>query len=291
MMFLFGGIPEIYYERFKDRAARELSSDDFTGLPLYPSQSRTYVLDRTYCRELINTLVAYVEGRPQCLIHGLGVVLILREWEHNNFDTNFLPFGLCKVCHVGEPISRSGVGASRTANKYTEIALEAASRLRSPVRAMTAEFETRLRRTPLLLPLRHFDSEHLCRLITEILEAIGNSAVTDDAIKAACRRFEMHHPFQRQGKGGSFESPKGIRFTAPPRNWFHGQRAENITGDHNEACFLNARMRLGGAFADGFHYDCTRGNSHSGYFKNCHGAERHYQGSPHLNVYPNDFIR
>jgi hypothetical protein len=47
-MFLFGGIPEIYYDRFKDRAKKFFPNDHFAGLPLYGS-GRNYAVDRGYC--------------------------------------------------------------------------------------------------------------------------------------------------------------------------------------------------------------------------------------------------
>jgi hypothetical protein len=62
--------------------------------------------------------------------------------------------------------------------------------------------------------------------------------------------------------------------------------------EHNEVCFLNARVRLGGFYADGFHYDCMRRKArYEGRFANCHNVEANYTGRPHLNVYPNDYIR
>jgi hypothetical protein len=121
---------------------------------------------------------------------------------------------------------------------------------------------------------------------------VKSAAIPTDAIMAACGRFEEDHPFQKDGRGGIFESPKGVKFKSPPRDQFHGKRSNQKTPEHADSCFLNARVRLGGFFADGFHYDCTRGKSaYSGRFKNCHKAEADYAGRPHLNVYPNDFIR
>lgn len=158
MMFLFGGIPDIYYVRFLERARAILADDYFTGLPLHASSERTYSLDRQYCEELVKTLVAYAEERPACLDHGLGVVLLLREWERGRFETDFWPFALCRSEYIKQRISRNGQEARHVANKYADAAISTATKLRKPVRALTSEFETRLRRTPLLLPLRHFAS-------------------------------------------------------------------------------------------------------------------------------------
>lgn len=57
-------------------------------------------------------------------------------------------------------------------------------------------------------------------------------------------------------------------------------------------CLFNGLLRIGGAIRDGFHYDCTRsGGKYAGDFANCHNEIISKAGKPHLNVYPNDYIR
>jgi hypothetical protein len=292
MMFLFGGIPRIYYSRFRERASKELAGDSFAGLPLYPV-GESYAIDVAYCRELVQTLVAYVEQRPNCLDAGLGVVLLRRDWEKAPVEDQFWPFALCKTTIVSGYISKSGEGAKRVANDYATEAVKAASSLRKAVRAMTGEFQTRLRRTPLLLPVRHFGTPDVRGLLTETTVAARNADNPTEAILEACRRFEAQFPFTRTGKKkGGFSSRKGVRFESPARDGFHGKRASKKSAPHDEGCFLNSRVRLGGFFADGFHFDCSVPNAiYSGRFSNCHNKENAYVGRPHLNVYPNDFIR
>lgn len=292
MMFLFGGIPNIYYNRLIERAAKELAGDNFTGLPLHPT-GQSYVLNSVYCRELIKTLVAYIEERPNCLDNGLGVVLLRREWEKAQVEESFWPFALVKSTLVSGHISRSGEGARRSANHYAADAIATAASLRKSIRAMTVEFEARLRRTPLLLPLRHFGKPDIENLLIETSVAAKNTQNPTEAILQACKRFEDQFPYQRTGRRrGGFENRRNIRFETPTRDGFHGKRAAQLANPHNEACFLNSRLRLGGFFVDGFHFDCTaRGGAHSGRFENCHDREDIYEGRPHLNVYPNDFIR
>jgi hypothetical protein len=294
MMILFGGIPDIYYERLRERALIELAEHKFTGVPLRASAAGRYAINRQYCEELIRTLVAFIQGRPSCLERGLGVVLILRAWEQNRFESLFLPFALCKSVAINVSIRTSGEGAKRSANGYASHALSAAKRLSKPLAAMTSEFETRLRRTPLLLPIRHFASEHLIALVVDTLRGMNDSSNPSEKIRELCNRFETFHPYRKGGRRqGYFSSRAGVDFVAPGRQIFHGTRVQGIPEGHNEGCYLNARVRLGGFYSDGgFHYDCTRaGASHAGTFKNCHDAEAAYVGRPHLNVYPNDFIR
>lgn len=194
---------------------------------------------------------------------------------------------------MDEPLNARGEAAKGVANVYASIALQSAKQIRKPVGAFAGELRDRLRRTPLLLPVRHFNSAHLTRLIEETCEAVRTASDPAQAIRQACNRFEEHHPFAKVGtRQGAFSNGAGVRFTAPGRQDFHGRRAARREGQHTDYCFLSARTRLGGPFQDGFHYDCTRGQAnYSGRFRNCHGAADDYQGRPHLNIYPNDFIR
>jgi hypothetical protein len=293
MMFLFGGIPDIYYERFKARAVKELHPDQFAGVPLYAGTGRTYQITTQYCRDLIDTLGRYVEGHPNCLENGVGVVLLMRQWERQSFESQFWPFAICVERRIDEPLSTRGEAAKKAANGYASAAFRAANQIRKPVGALVGELQDRLRRTPLLLPVRHFGSPHLGRLIEEACVAVRAAADPAQAIRQACGRFENHHPFVKVGKKqGAFTNGGGVQFTAPGRHDFHGRRGARRQGEHTDYCFLSARTRLGGPFQDGFHYDCTRGATrYGGRFSNCHDAEGDYQGRPHLNVYPNDFIR
>jgi hypothetical protein len=293
MMFLFGGVPDICYERFTARAVRELPFDQFTGVRLHASAGKSYMLTAAYCRELVDTLARYVEGRSDCLEDGVGVVLLTRPWETQSFENEFWPFAICIETRIDEPLNARGEAARRAANAYASAALNAANQMRKPVGALAGELRARLRRTPLLLPIRHFNSIYLRDLIQETRAAVRTASDPGQVIRQVCSRFEEHHPFAKVGRRqGAFSNDAGVRFTAPGRQEFHARRTAKREGQHNDHCFLNARTRLGGPFQDGFHYDCTGGRTnYSGRFKNCHNAEDDYRGRPHLNVYPNDFIR
>jgi hypothetical protein len=171
MMFLFGGVPRIYYERFNARLVRELPSDQFAGVPLYPGGGGSYAITGAYCQDLIDTLARYVEGHPDCLENGLGVVLLMRPWERQTFESEFRPFAICIEIKIDQPLKTKGEAAKRVANAYASAALKAANQIRKPVGALAGELRDRLRRSPLLLPLRHFNSAYLETLITETTAA------------------------------------------------------------------------------------------------------------------------
>jgi len=195
---------------------------------------------------------------------------------------------------MGRSVPRSGNESRIEANIYAERAIDAATKLQRPLQAIAMEFRYRLRRTPLLLPVRHFNSPHLSQLLDETQRGIFAEINPVEFIRTACDRFLHVHPFTFRGrkkKTGSFDSPLGVRFTVTGRNIFHGTRRTDEGKGHTDTCFLAARIRLGGYFEGGFHYDCSRGTSkYCVKFRNCHDAESYYIGNPHLNVFPHDFI-
>lgn len=236
MMLLVGGIPDIYFGRFNDRARKELGGINFTSLPLEPLNGRRYEINKIYCEELLKTLVAYVVGRPNCLDNGLGVVLLRRAWEKNRFECCFFPFALCNVVDVAEPIRESLEGIKRAANIYANVAFSAARQLQGPVRTLTTTFDSTLRRTPLLLPLRHFTSDHLLLLLREAQATIVNAPSPAEAVNQACNRFLQKHPFTQRGRGGMFKDSDAVEFKAPGATIFMGgerssPEAKDMTSD------------------------------------------------------------
>lgn len=294
-MIIFAGIPAIYYGRLADLARTRLRGEEFTGLGLKPFHGR-YEIDEFYCEELLETMARYIEGRPECITRGLAVIIVRssgqRPEETVRLEKAIWPFALYKTICIDYPVSDRGEGLRRAANVYSNAAISAGQTLASLTKYVNNIFTTQLRRTPLLLPLRRFDSTHLVSLIGEILSSLPTGSEPGNIIDRACERFLARHPRRRDGKGVIFENYSGVEFKTPPRSDFHGNRSKvaNELG-HNAKCFLTARLRMGGHYADGFHYDCRRGSSYSGHFKNCHDAEEYYKGNPHLNIFPNDYIR
>jgi hypothetical protein len=294
MLFLIGGIPQPLYSGVISRLVSVLRRDHFVGAPLRLTPQQTYMVDHEYCSDLTETLVAYLEGRRENVAEkGVGVIVLFREWEKpDQFECDFMPFAISEFRKVSITTIKQGEHLRRAINTYADVCIAAIALLRPPINALNLEYERRLRRTPLLLPIDHFASDHLTTLIGNTAAVIKEADIPAAAISAACAQFERHHPFQRSGSGGVFCNSGGVNFKAPGRNAFHGKRPVMLAGEHNEYCFLNARFRLGGYLADGFHYDCTKGDSnYSGRFSTCHLKYDAYRGNPHLNIYSNNFIR
>jgi hypothetical protein len=288
-MILFGGIPDIYYDRLKKVGPKHLSGIQFTGLGLR-SDNGKYAVDHEYCEELIETLAIYWQNRPNSILEGLAVVMLQRPWETTSFKDCFLPFALYKSDIVDAKLSAKGEGQKRSANVYINSAIATAIRLHASVRKITSIYRSELRRTPLLLPLRSFSSHNLWPLIKKAHDAVQSSVASNTAVYA--KEFLTAHERRSDGRGFVFVDDSGIQFKSPPRNLFHGLRPAKVNENgHNAKCFLNSRVRLGGYYEDGFHYDCTRGTRLEGSFYNCHNECSTYRGDPHLNIFPNDFIR
>jgi len=135
-MILLGGIPDIYYNRVLELARKQIKNTEFTGLSLR-SYKGQYKIDSPYCEELLATIVAYVEGRPNSLAEGLGVVLLQRDWETQNFDDVFWPFALCRNVRIDQQTSNHGEGRKRAANVYAKHALQAAQKLAGQIRFLS----------------------------------------------------------------------------------------------------------------------------------------------------------
>lgn len=293
MMILCGGVPDVYVERFRTRSRTERPEHYFATRPLRPDASGRYFLNDQHKDELLQTLESEVDNQTGILNDGLGVILVLRPWETiGSFADDFFPFALCAVVQMsGRPISK-GREARITANQITSDILVVADKLYRTCKLMTSELQSRRRRTPILLPIRHFNSEELTNLLLEIWKNLYTQDDKAEYILGRCSEFEKKHQFLPSRKGGGFfVNDRGIQFRSP-RRALHGFRRHVKEKDHKADCFYNAALRLGGGISSSVHYDCTRnGKEYSGCFLNCHDAKDYYEGKPHLNVYSNDFIR
>jgi hypothetical protein len=291
-MLLFGGIPYIYYDRFMELAIRQLRDCEFTGLGLLPIRGG-YSITEEYCDELLETLVRFAEHRPECLSDGLGVLLLKRPWEHQEFEHRFSPFAFCVSAKIDAALREQGEGRKRAANEYAGASIRLGGKILRRQQEITRFLSDQLRRTPAMLPVRSFRSNYLQDFLRTVCEGLKGGEPVASVVEKELASFLNAHPRRRDGKGFIFEDDAGVYFKSPPRNLFHGSRPlrPNENG-HNNNCFLTSRLRLGGYYLDGFHYDCTRkGRQLAAELENCHDERRSYTGRPNLNIYPNDFIR
>jgi hypothetical protein len=292
MLFIFGGLPKPYCGRLADRATRELREHYFTYLPLEKS-AKGYVITQDYCSDLLDSASKFIRGRPASIVGGVGTLLLLRPWERDIWRNHFCHFSLYASILTNEAPVLSGSDAKRMANTQIDEFFLAA-RLQMPAAAaISQELSSHGQRTPLLLPLRHFGDARLNQLLDEIEIEVRRQPRPHEYVRKRCKAFEATLDSTRHGRGGrSYVNGAGVVFSAPGRA-LHGSFHFDGGGRHNSKCHLTALARIGGAIADGFHYVCTarNGGPHSGAFANCHDEIAAFNGQPHLNVYPNDFIR
>jgi hypothetical protein len=253
-------------------------------------------MDARYAEDALNTLLHYVRGRPNCLDNGLGIVLA-RGSDHSSGDVNtvseaFWPWALCATVTMDSPIGVRGAGLKHAANIHAETAIGTAVKLSGKLRKVTSMLTSEVRRTPWLLPLRNFNSPHLRGMLRAMSSALVATNDFDGCVRDAHDRFIRNHSVRRDGKGWVFKDDSSVEFKTPPRDQFHGARRDVAEeGGHRSSCFFTARLRMGGYYPDGFHYDCRRGSRLSGNLPNCHDDIEAYKGNPHLNIFPNDYIR
>lgn len=292
MFFSFVGIPDVFADRFRSRFIKEMSGHHFTFVPLRMDHNRSYRLETDHLRANLESFVEYSSGRAGCFDKGAAVVVMKYRWDHvPEVRSLFFPYVPVAVLEISEPIAVSGNRAAVQSNKTISDVFALARSLIRPVELLSSELRSRLKRSPILLPLRRFDSPELVSLLEEI--SIQMVRVSDSGfIREACNRFERSYPFQKAGRRtGKFVNSRGIDFSMPGRA-LHGNLWEGERKDHTELCMLNSRLRLGAPYDGGFHFDCTAaGEPYVGDLDNCHDANQRYRGHPHLNVYPNDYIR
>jgi hypothetical protein len=181
-MILFGGIPDIYFDKLKEVALKRLSSVPFTGVGLR-SMNDKYIIDHEYCEDLVDTLTLYCENRPNCLSEGLGVVMLQRPWEAITFEESFWPFALYRRALIDVKLTTKGEGQKRSANIYADRAVEIAIQLQKTVRKITTIYESELKRTPFLLPLRSFSSQTFGTLLRKVHDSIQDQTVLGPTIQ------------------------------------------------------------------------------------------------------------
>lgn len=149
--------------------------------------------------------------------------------------------------------------------------------------------------SPLLLPVRNFQSSVVRSSIYRLFEELGTAsdprAVLGDATKAMLARHPVRRLEEpRNDRTRFFEDDRLLRFKSPGRNR-HGM-ARSVGDGHRLSCFLGSRVRLGAPFDPLFHYDCEYERSGlDRYYPNCHGTDIAPAAATHVNIAPSDAVR
>jgi hypothetical protein len=288
MLFLIG-IQNSYFEEVKKAISKALPSTQVAGLPAdaYNPISSGYV------DQCLETMVAFHQGRPKCFDDGLSVLVLVQQGDSfDKFSAQFYPFALLRVVEFERRFSQSGAQLRRDKNEIARILEAQAKSQVALMNKVTTYTKSRVNRSPLLLPLRHFNEQELSDCVAKAWVKLQNDGANIELLDDICEVFEQSFAFAKKegAKSGLFVNSKSIEFKTPGRALHGFVRDKNEK--HRLSCFLNGLLRIGGVIVEGFHYDCTnKGKSYSGKFSNCHDIIGQYKGNPHLNVYPDDYIR
>ncbi len=224
------------------------------------------------------------------------IYLCADETANAAFEQQFFP-AILPIAVSWESRGNSPDERRESEKKLFATLLTTTIRTRSILQALQRPLREQANKTPLLLPIRNFESRTyvgwLRTLQTNITSA-ENEQSASEIIRQAAEAFETIHP--RQQVSGtckrSFLDEREVEFRAPGAGRMHG--LPSLKSAHpSQQCKLAAFRRLGAPFNAAFHYDAQKDSPKplKGMFCGCHGAKSMMTGEPHLNIAPNDFIR
>lgn len=302
MIVAVAGLPAVHYNRIDQQGSTMFGTGQrFIASPLKADASGTYAPNVAHGWRLLDKLAKALQTDETLQDHGCGVLLLSPPDYDASATLDLLaPFAVAVEVALPVPVQTQGRPAQMQANQIGAALRAATPRLVRAVNAMNSELETRLNRTPLLLPLRDFDGRGVADEIRGLSLSLPLEDRPSEAIAAACKRIEATYPFDKAKVGSArcFTDDRKIEFR-PPGRANHGMAA-SAEPPHNANCFLNGGFRIGGRYEPGFHYDCRHRLSTGkrkkakvlkGSFLDCHDDRDNYVGEPHLNIAPNDFVR
>jgi hypothetical protein len=223
---------------------------------------------------------------------GFALIYVVRdETSTDEFRASFFPFALAvPIVWRFRPGRPDVMRLSK--NELLPMLELATRRARDTLNLIRSEVGDRAGHTPLLLPVRNFQSTGFER---ELRALQAGLAVADDKraeLTHALDRLRALHPPQRIGQRlrNCFVDDRRVEFH-PPGSARHGYARPS--GQHPRLCLLSGRRRLGAPYDHAFHYDCVRGGGVlRDSFTSCHDAQATLmRGNPHLNISPNDHVR
>lgn len=290
-----GGIPDVIYDAVWSESRTKLLGDaaDLISAPLRPSgYDRKYRYTVSHANSLLKDLVSgvqtYAAADMTAEFYILLIYVVYNDDTTAAFLKRFFPLTLNWPVDLGPPGITNAENNTRK-NRLIEFIRKAADEMREAAKLVRHELTSRRNTTPLLLPLRNFQSDVLAPLLMEASHRLCQE--TKARIDEARQNFERRHLAREAGKD-FFADRRGLGFKSPGR-YLHGVPVLGAEGSaHNSICFLAGRARLGASFYASFHYDCSyvKGTV-TGAFPNCHDGSEGYKNLDYLNIAPNDFTR
>jgi len=291
----YAGIPFEYFHGMVDaKQSFTEGNAEFYGFPMYQGQ-------KVCTSDDIKRFVGYFARRlreSEHSVNKLGFALLFLVPSQDVADeiAAVVPSSLLPVPVIWNPIYGTNRELAEAKNQLIILLRNATRQAKRILSALRAEFSERANKTPLLLPLRNFDSPHLSATISALPGQLLLANDAGERVRQACREFEFWHPKalcqECHPPLNFYLDKKGVKFRAPGKA-LHGA-AHPATSGHPDECVLAARRRMGAPFHHSFHYDCSRPPKpviNADLFQ-CHSVNRQGMiGHPHLNVAPNDYVR
>lgn len=187
----------------------------------------------------------------------------------------------------GKPSRRKMSSLIAEVEKYVSLA-------KKLVQCLAVEFSSQDRKTPFLLP-ESLSSSDLARAFYGRFDELVEHGHHE--IKRARSEFvrDLGVVAASSSSRTLFRSPGGLEARPCERGGArHGVPKLDPTKGHFVNCCLGSVLRFGIPFDFRFHYDVlARGgaNVQNQELPDCHGMRCERTGSPHLNIYPNSYIR
>lgn len=225
---------------------------------------------------------------------GFAIIYIRRDEVSTAMFVNaFFPHTLLVPVDWVLDDTNGEAGKRASKNLLIPLLTQATAKARAALRALKDEINARASSSPLLLPLRNFASKQLAPTLEELARNLPVSQDPAKLLSEHVAQFRHTHPPQRiNGRNRDcFVDDDRVEFH-PPGSDRHG--FARAGGNHQPHCLLSGTRRLGAPYDRLFHFDCSKGNrgNLSGEFFGCHDiAKATWEGKPHLNIAPNDFVR
>ncbi len=304
--FVFGyaGIPNEVYDSII-KMGQTLSGDKNTEVFFAaPLKQTSPIINSSHINFLCNkfkaiTLDEISENKGDSgFVSAVGFAVIYvrsAQDNHDLFADAFFPSTL--VLSVDWNLSGcNSKEINKSKNELFQLLLQATMRARMAIKMLHNEVTERRNRTPLLLPVKNFRSatlrNRLQSLQLNLAMAQTEAAITEN-IQKIVDLLKNDHPLKRidNTKMPCFLDDRKIEFHSPG-SALHG--LHRSSEEHPVGCLLGSYRRLGAPFHAAFHYDCKKGmrGNLKDLFCSCHEeSESTFEGKPHLNIAPNDFVR
>lgn len=297
MRFVFGyaGIPRAVFDVISKKQ-KVICGDNssFTAQALRaPKPAWTYVSqDIEYLQEYFSNLLSN-DHENKLADTGFGLIYVnYPDASTQRLIKKFFPSVLC-VPVEWKLDARSEYTIHRSANELSSYLRLATNHAKEAIALLKKEVVERDGRTHLLLPVKNFHCDNLASLLEGLQRDMADAKDKNQVLKDAKDALEVTIP-RHQAQYGKrifsyFVDDRNIEFQPPGRVGRHAFARRAV---HLHACFLSAHRRFGAPYEPAFHYDCTRGaHPLKDTFFGCHEPSTKWEGKPHLNISPNDFVR